>query len=88
MEAALMLWECVIDVRSDAGDGFSHAHSDTERLHFIYCMPPNIEASNQRAQSFSFEDKEAVIEMIIKGNSTTIDHIVLVWIGHVEGGIP
>ena len=44
-------------------------------LNNIDCVPSNVQFSHQEALLYVFEDKEAVIKMIIKGRSPTMRHV-------------
>ena len=41
----------------------------------IDCVPSNVQSSHPEALLYVFEDKEAVIKMIIKGKSPTLRHV-------------
>ena len=56
-----MVSEFVVDVLSNAGGLSWRTQSNAWRPHSIDRVPPNIQASNQRAQLFVLENKEAVI---------------------------
>ena len=44
-------------------------------LNHIDCVPSNVQFSHQEALLFVYEDKKAVIKMIIEGRSPTMRHV-------------
>ena len=72
------LCRCVVDVLSlanKAGGDSARIQSQSEQLHLIDLVPPNMNISNHRVQTIVFEDNYAVIEMIIKGRGPKMRHV-------------
>ena len=84
---ALDLWDLIVSVprnttqtterqgRPVITDKNQRSRGMTKVLNHIDCVPSNVQYSHQEALLYVFEDKEAVIKMIIKGKSTTMRHV-------------
>ena len=51
------------------------SHSKIDVMHDIDSVPSNVQSASREALLYLFEDKEAVIKMIIKGRSPTMRHV-------------
>ena len=84
---ALELWDLIVSVlgntiqnperpgRPVVNDKEQRSQGMTNVLNHIDCVPLNVQFSHQEALLHVFEDKEAVIKMIIKGRSPTMRHV-------------
>ena len=82
---ALELWDLIVSVFgniSHVSDGMGQlvngknkSHNKIDAMQDIDSVPSNVQSSHQEAVMYVFEDKEAVIKMIIKGRSPTMRHV-------------
>ena len=85
---ALELWDLIVSVlgnvcrvsdRSGKPESDVHkrqmSHSKINVMQDIDAVPSNVQSSHQEALLYVFEDKEAVINMIMKGRSPTMRHV-------------
>ena len=85
---ALELWDPIVSVfgsvsqvsdRSGQPDNDVNKHHKSQRrinvMENIDSVPSNVQSSRQEALLYVFEDKVAVIKMIIKGRSPTMRHV-------------
>ena len=85
---ALELWDLIVSVFgsvSHVSDGSGQPDNDVNKHHKsqgkinvmknIDSVPSYVQSSRQEALLYVFEDKEAVIKMIIKGRSPTMRHV-------------
>ena len=85
---ALELWDLIVSVFgsvSQISDRTGQPVNDVKKHHKsqgkinvmenIDSVPSNVQSSRQEALLYVFEDKEAVIKMIIKGRSPTMRHV-------------
>ena len=84
---ALDLWDLIVSVvgnmtqtaerpgRPVITDKSQKSQGKTNVLNNIDCVPSNVHSSRQEASLYVFEDKAAVIKMIIKGRSPTMRHV-------------
>ena len=85
--SALELWDLIVSVlgntiqtperpgRPVVNDEDQRSQGMTNVLNHIDCVPSNVQSSHHEALLYVFEDKEAVIKMIIKGRSPTMRHV-------------
>ena len=85
---ALELWDLIVSVLgnvSRVSDGSGKPESDVHKrqkshgkidvVKDIDLVPSNVQSAHHEALLYVFEDKEAVIKMIIKGRSPTMRHV-------------
>ena len=85
---ALELWDLIVSVlgnvfrvsdRSGQPDNDVHKHHKSQGkinvMKNIDSVPSNVQSSRKEGLLYVFEDKEAVIKMIIKGRSPTMRHV-------------
>ena len=84
---ALELWDLIVSVLGNMTqttertvrlviiDKGQISPGKTNALNNIDCVHTNVQSSNQEVLLYVFEDNEAVINMIIKGRSTTMRHV-------------
>ena len=85
---ALELWDQIVSVlgnvsrvsdRSGKPESDDHkrqkSHSKIDVMKDIDLVPSNVHSANREALLYVFEDKEAVIKMIMKGRSPTMRHV-------------
>ena len=85
---ALELWDLIVSVlgnisrvsdRSGKPESDDHKHHKSQKridvMENIDFVPSNVQSANREALLYVFEDKEAVIKMIIKGRSPTMRHV-------------
>ena len=85
---ALELWDLIVSVLgnvSRVSDRSGRPENDVQKHHKsqkkinvienIDSVPSNVQSSRQEALLYVFEEKEAVIKMIIKGRSPTMRHV-------------
>ena len=84
---ALELWDLIVSVfgntiqtperpgRPVENDKDQRSQGMTNVMKNIDCVPSNVQSSREEALLCVFEDKEAVIKMIIKGRSPTMRHV-------------
>ena len=86
--SALELWDLIVSVlgnvsrvsdRSGQLDNDVNKHHKSQKrtkmMENIDSVPSNVQFSRREALLYVFEDKEAVIKMIIKGRSPTLRHV-------------
>ena len=85
---ALELWDLIVSVLGNVSrvsdnpgkpENDAHkrqkSHSKIDVMKDIDLVPSNVQSSHQEALLYVFEDKEAVVKMIIKGRSPTMRHV-------------
>ena len=85
---ALELWDLIVSVLgnvSHVSDRSGQPYSDVHKRHKshkkigvmkdIDSVPPNVQSERQEALLYVFENKQAVIKMIINGRSPTMRHV-------------
>ena len=85
---ALELWDLIVSVFGNASrvsnrsgqpgnDVHKHhkSHNKIDVMKDIDSVPSNVQSARQEALLYVFEDKEAVIKMIMKGRSPTMRHV-------------
>ena len=56
-------------------DGKNKSHNKIDAMQDIDSVPSNVQSGSREALLYVFEDKEAVIKMIMKGRSPTMRHV-------------
>ena len=82
---ALELWDLIVsvfgnichvsDCTGQPVNGKNKSYNKIDVKHDIDSVPPNVQSASREALLYVFEDKEAVIKMIMKGRSPTMRHV-------------
>ena len=82
---ALELWDLIVSVFGNVSrvsyrtgqpvNGKNKSYNTIDATQDIDSVPSNVQSASREALLYVFEDKEAVIKMIMKGRSPTMRHV-------------